>query len=322
MENNIMKNTIGLDLGDRNHMVCVLEFYGKVELKNQIENNSESIISFFSGYSGATVAMEAGAQSLWISQLLEKMGLTVLVGNPGKLRMIWKSDKKDDYRDALMLARIARFDPDLLCPIKHRSMETQYDLNQIKARDVLVRTRTNLINFSKGVLKQFGLKVESCGSEVFHKRAADVVPLELKSCLDPILETLEKLTSQIRGYDKQIDQLCKEKYPETIAVRQIRGVGSLTALAYMLILESPDRFPKSRDVGPFLGLTPRRDQSGEVDKQLRITKSGNLYLRRLMVGSAQYILGPFGEDCDLRRFGERLSERGGKNAKRRAVVAV
>ncbi len=254
MENNNMKKTIGLDLGDKNHRVCVLDFLGAVKLNSVLVNNVESMQAFFSEYVGATVAMEAGAQSLWISKMLEEMGLNVLVGNPGKLRMIWKSERKDDARDAEMLARIARFDRELLCTIKHRSIEAQYDLNQIKARDTLVRTRTSLINFTKGVLKQSGLRVKSCSAEVFHRQAVESIPEELKPSLYPVLEIIENLTSQIRGYDKQIDQLCEEKYPETIAVRQIKGVGSLTSLAFVLILESPERFRKSRDVGSFLGL--------------------------------------------------------------------
>ena len=127
---------------------------------------------------------------------------------------------------------------------------------------------------------------------------------------------------KIKKFDKQIEHICTEQYPETELLRGIKGVGPLTALAFILTLEDPTRFDKSRQVGCFLGLTPRRDQSGETDKQLRITKAGNPYLRRLLVGSAQYILGPFGEDCNLRKFGLRLASRGGKNAKRRAVVAV
>ncbi len=96
----------------------------------------------------------------------------------------------------------------------------------------------------------------------------------------------------------------------------------MTALSFVLVLEDSGRIENSRSVGPFLGLTPKRDQSGQTDKQLRITKAGNAYLRRLLVQCAQYILGEFGPDCDLRRFGLKLAERGGKNAKRRAVVAV
>jgi transposase len=119
-----------------------------------------------------------------------------------------------------------------------------------------------------------------------------------------------------------IEQLCQEHYPETHHLRQVSGVGPITALAYVLTLDDPDRFRKSREVAPALGLVPKRDQSGDRDPQLRITKTGDSYLRRLLVGSAQYILGPFGPDCDLRRWGLKLAQRGGKNAKKRAVVAV
>lgn len=130
------------------------------------------------------------------------------------------------------------------------------------------------------------------------------------------------MTQQIKIYDKQIQRLCESKYPETISIQQIQGVAALTALAFVLTLESPDRFPNRRSVGSFLGLVPRRDQSGSTDKQLRITKRGNSFLRRLLVGSAQYILGPFGKESDLRSYGNRICQRGGKNAKRRAVIAV
>jgi transposase len=321
MKDNTMSLTIGIDLGDKSHQVCVLNHRGMVELNNRIINNLETVKSFFSLYKGATIAMEAGSQSLWMSHLLDEMGLHVLVGNPRRLRMIWNNDRKADVQDAEMLARIARFDPKLLSPIHHRSIYAQHDLNQIKARDMLVRTRSNMINFVKGVLKQYGLRIPTCSAESLHKRAVEVIPDELKPSLDPMLELLDKLTVEIRQYDKKIARLC-QRYPETKAVSQIKGVGPITSLAFVLILENPDRFRKSRDVGPFLGLVPRRDQSGVTDKQLRITKAGNPYLRRLLVGSAQYILGPFGEDCDLRRFGERIAERGGKNAKRRAIVAV
>ena len=114
----------------------------------------------------------------------------------------------------------------------------------------------------------------------------------------------------------------RKAYPETLTLREITGVGPVTALAYVLTLEDPTRFNKSRDVGPYLGLTPKRDQSGKTDKALSISKAGNTYLRRLLVGSAHYILGPFGPDCDLRRYGTRIASRGGKAAKRKAVVAV
>jgi len=148
------------------------------------------------------------------------------------------------------------------------------------------------------------------------------MPQTLRDALEPIMKSIEELTIRIRHYDKLIEKMCDKQYPETELLRKISGVGAVTALAYVLTLEEPSRFEKSRSVGAFLGVVPRRDKSGQTDKQLRITKAGDGYVRRLLVGSAQYILGPFGPDCDLRRFGLKLAARGGKNAKRRAVVAV
>ncbi len=123
--------------------------------------------------------------------------------------------------------------------------------------------------------------------------------------------------------EKEIEGLCRNKYPEAKLLQQVNGVGPITALAFVLTLESPHRLRSNRDVGPFLGLVPKKDSSGDMDKELSITKAGNKYLRRLLVGCAQYILGHFGEDCDLRRFGERIIERSPtKSNKRKAVVAT
>lgn len=277
---------------------------------------------FFAKYKGVTVAIEAGTHSPWISRLLADFGCNVLVGNPRKLRVIWDSNEKDDTRDAEMMARIARFDPDLLYPITHRGEAAQIDLELLQARDILVKNRANLINHVRGSVKSLGCRLPSCSTESFHRKVVEDLPEELRNTLEPVVQIIGQLSAQIKEFDCQIEQLCAEQYPETELLRGIKGVGPLTALAFVLILEDPTRFDKSRQVGCFLGLTPRRDQSGETDKQLRITKAGNPYLRRLLVGSAQYILGPFGEDCNLRRFGLRLAARGGKNAKRRAVVAV
>ena len=314
--------TIGMDLGDKNNAVCVLDKKGREGLRDVIDNNGESIRDFFNKYPGATVAIEAGTHSPWISRLLSSMGCNVLVGNPRKLRVIWDTDIKFDGRDANMLARIARFDPELLYPVNHRGEQAQIDLELLQARDILVKNRSSLINHVRGSVKSLGGRLPSCSAESFHRQAADHLPEELCGAIKPLLNILEQLTSQIKEFDQQVEEISRERYPETELLRAIKGVGPLTSLAFVLTLEDPTRFDKSRQVGSFLGLTPRRDQSGEIDKQLRITKAGNPYLRRLLVSAGQYILGPFGEDCDLRRFGLRLAARGGKNAKRRAVVAV
>lgn len=314
--------TIGMDMGDKNHQVCVLDGEGNEICSETISNTSQAVTRFFEPYAGALVAIEAGTHSGWVSRMLERLGCTVLIGNPRKLKAIWMSTHKSDVRDAEMLARIARFDRKLMYPIHHRGEAAQMALETIKARDMLVQTRSDLVNHVRAVVKGVGGRIPAGGTDAFHRRAALTIPEGLRDALTPLLTVIEELTTRIRSFDKAIEDLSVRQFPETARLRQVTGVGPVTSLAYVLTLEEADRFAKSRAVGPFLGLTQRRDQSGQTDKQLRISKAGNDYLRRLLVGCSHYILGPFGPDCDLRRYGMRIAVRGGKNAKRRAVVAV
>lgn len=319
-----MKNTItiGIDLGDKFHIAVVFDGEGN-ELKTaQVTNTKAGVSKFFEPYKNARVAMEAGTHSPWISRLLDEMGLTVYVGNPRKLRCIWDSIDKSDARDARILGMICRIEPRLLHPLKHRSSQAQADLASIKSRDMLVKSRTQLINHVRGLVKANGERLPKCSTASFAKKCEPLVPLELRSALDAVFQTLFHLNEQIKALDLQIEQLSMERYPETQYLRQVAGVGPITALCFVLTIEDPAIFVKSRQVGPFLGLTPRRDQSGDTDKQLPITKAGNTYLRQLLVGSAQYIMGPFGPESNLRLHGMSIAARGGKNAKKRAVVAV
>lgn len=314
--------TIGVDMGDKSHSICVLDTESGIRERTDVTNTAKAIRKYFGNHKPCLIALEAGTHSAWVSRILEELGHEVLVGNPRKLRMIWNSDEKCDERDAEMLARIAQFDPTLLYPVKHRSVGVQNDLAVIKSRDMLVKSRSMLITHVRGIVKSSGGRINKCSTESFHVRLREQMPEDLEPALEPIMKNIEDLTQRIRHYNNLITKISNEDYPETSRVGQITGVGPLTALAFILTLESADRFLKSRDVGPFIGLTPKRDQSGATDKQLHITKAGDAHLRRLLVGSAQYILGAFGPDCDLRQFGLKLAERGGKNAKRRAVVAV
>jgi len=145
---------------------------------------------------------------------------------------------------------------------------------------------------------------------------------ELREALNPLLEEIESLNARIAEYDTRIEQMAKEVYPEVARLKQVKGVGPLIALTYVLTLDNPHRFRRSRDVGCFVGLRPGRRNSGMSEPQLHISKEGDRYLRTLLVQGAHYILGPFGQDSDLRRWGLKLSERGGRNAKKRAVIAV
>jgi transposase len=319
---NTSKMTIGIDLGDRYSYFYTLDSGGENTESGRVQTTKSALEKRFRSGEAARVVIEAGTHSPWVSRLLAEWGHEVLVANPRKLALIAQNESKDDPVDAELLARLGRVEPQLLSPIVHRGAEAQADLALIRARDAVVAARTQLVNHVRGAVKSLGGRMASCSTRSFAQKGARQLPEPLRPALEPLLEVLAVMTRQIEDYDRQIEEACREKYPETELLRQVGGVGAVTSLAYVLTLEDPNRFGRSRSVGGFLGLRPGRDKSGAQDPELRITKGGDRLLRRLLVGSAQYILGPFGPDCDLRRWGLKLASRGRKNAKKRAVVAV
>ena len=115
----------------------------------------------------------------------------------------------------------------------------------------------------------------SAKARSFHNKVVEHIPEALWAALGPILETIGSLTHRIRDYERQLETICEEHYPETDLLRQVEGVGILTALTFVLTLEDPYRFEKSRTVGAYLGLVPASDQSGDRDPQRRISKEGD-----------------------------------------------
>jgi transposase len=319
------KMTAGLDLGDKYSYLCLIDIEsGEVMEEGRLRTTPKALRRRFSSERPLRVAIEAGTHSPWVSRVLEQeCGHEVLVANPRKTRLIYSNKRKTDKIDAENLARLARVDPNLLYPLKHRGEDSQAHLALIRSREALVSSRTQLVNHVRGTVKSFGARLPKCPARSFHKKAPEHIPEALWAALGPILEQIGSLTERIRQYDRQLEMICQEHYPEeTDLLRQVEGVGALTALTFVLTLENPYRFAKSRTVGAYLGLVPARDQSGDRDPQKHISKEGDEMLRKLLVGSAHYILGPFGSDSDLRRHGEKIASRGAKNAKKRAVVAV
>jgi transposase len=265
--------------------------------------------------------MEVGTHSPWASKLLSDLGHEVIVANPWKVRLIAASVKKTDRSDAETLARLGRLDPKLLSPVIHRAVQTHADLEVIHARQSLVAARSLLINHVRGAVKPFGSRLPTCDAHAFHRKVTAAIPEELRPALEPLLAVIARLTSEIVEADDRIEELSRERYPETAVLRQIPGVGPLIALTFVLTIGNPHRFAVSRQVGPYLGLVPRQRESGERSPELRISKAGNKYLRQLLVNGAHYVLGFRGPDSDLRRWGLAHAI-GGKAAKKRAVVAV
>jgi transposase len=295
--------TVGLDLGDRYSYLCLLDpNSGEVLEEGRLRTTPEALKRSFSARrEPMRVAIEAGTHSPWASRLLEECGHEVLVANPRKLHLIYKGKHKTDKLDAENLARLARLDPKLLSPLKHRGETSQAHLPLLRSREALIGARTQLINHVRGAVKSLGHRLPKCSAESFHKkRAPTEIPGVLRDALGPLVETIASLTARIKEYDFELEAMARVNYPETSLLRQIQGVGTLTALAFVLILDDPERFGKSRAVGAYLGLVPSKDQSGESDPQRRISKYGDEMLRRrLLVGSAHYILGPFAQDSDL-----------------------
>jgi transposase len=315
--------TAGLDLGDRYSYLCLLDQHsGEVIEEGRLRTSPEALRRRFASERPMRIAIETGTHSPWVSRLLEEYGHEVLVANSRKLRLIYSNKRKTDEVDAENLARLARVDPKLLYPLKHRGEESQAHMAIIRSREALVSCPTQLVNHVRGAVKSFGARLPKCPARSFHKRAKEHIPEALRPALGPVLEQIASLTERIRGYDRKLETVRQERYPETELLRQVEGIGALTALTFVLTLEDPHRFEKSRSVGAYLGLVPATDRSGERDPQRRISKEGDEMLRKLLVSSAHYILGPFGSDSDLRRHGEKIASRGAKNAKKRAVVAV
>lgn len=312
----------GLDVGDRKSVVFVTDASGKKGVEAKVKTTREGIRSFFEDKAPMVVALETGTHSPWISRLLTELGHDAVVANARQLPLIYKSRRKNDRLDAERLAKLVRVDRTLLSEVSHRTEQEQRDLLVVKARASLVECRTRLINHVRGTLKALGERLATCSPESFPKQASEALKPEDLETAGPVLSMIAQLTMQIRGYDRQIEEIARKRYPETKVFRSAPGIGPVTALAFRLVVQSPTRFPDVRDVGPYLGLCPGEDQSGDSEVQKRITKAGDRYLRSLLVSCAHYVLGRHGPDSDLKRWGLKLFERGGKNAKKRAAVAV
>jgi transposase len=242
--------------------------------------------------------------------------------------------RNHDRYEAVQLARLYRAGELTVVRVPSESEERIRDLVRcretlqrelLKSRHYLLKSlarRGLLINHVRGAVKATGYRLPASSAVSFARMADPAIPPELQPALSSLLLTVATVTDQIRTVDHQLESLARTRYPETLRLRQVGGVGLLIALGFVLTVEDPARFGKSREIGPSLGLCPRQADSGRYEPELRISKRGDALLRRLLVSVAQYILGPFGPDCTLRRKGLALAGRGGKNAKKRAVIAT
>jgi transposase len=320
------KLTVGLDLGDRSSRYCILNEAGEKASEDQLPTTMAGLDSLFAKMAPSRIALEVGTHSPWVSRQLAAMGHEVIVANPRKVRLITQSVKKNDRMDAEQLARLARVDPQLLAPIRHRGPEAQGDLAVIRARAELVDCRTALINTARGLAKPRGERLKSCDADDVKESLADGLREATQNAIRPLLKSVEAITQQIGAYDKKIQEI-EKRYPEAKVLKQVNGVGTLIALTFILTLEDAERFAHSRDVGPYLGLTRKLRDSGESQPELGISKAGDMLLRRLLVQAAHCILRDGAPDSDLRVWGltkvqAGAGKKGSKRRKKKAAVAV
>src|SRR5256714_11742658 len=219
--------TMGRDRGDRSSHYCVLDESGRIIAESKTATSPKAMEAVFGGMTRSRIALETGMHSPWVSRLLSRLGHEVIVAHARNVRMIGESRKKDDRLDAQTLARLARIDPELLCPVKHRSAKAQADLSLIRARAGLVRARTALVNTGRGLAKSYGQRLRGCNVRNMNPEKAEALSPELQAALQPLLLALESLSEQIHDYNQRIEKLAQESYPQTALLKQVKGVGTL-----------------------------------------------------------------------------------------------
>jgi transposase len=317
-----LSETIGFDLADKTGLYVVLDRDGDVAREGKVTLTREGLGKVFGTRTPCRIAIEVSTHSPWVSRELGRLGYEVIIANPRQVKLISQSKKKNDREDARTLARLASFDPRLLRPVQHRGQQAQTDLAMLRSRRLLVQARTRLINSARGMVKAVGLRLPKCSADSFARTALPHLPRELVPALRPLLAEAASLTGRIKDMDHDLERIAQERYPETRLLRQVPGVGPISSLTFVLTLEEPARFRRSRAVGAYVGLTSRQRQSGEQQPQLNITKAGDPVLRSLLVQCAHYILGRYGPDSDLRRWGLKLAGEGNKARRKKAVIAV
>jgi transposase len=318
---NRLECCIGLDLGDRTTAYCSLGAQGQFLAQGAIETTHEGVERLLSSLPPTRVVMEATRNTHWVRKVVKSFGHEVIVANPRRLDLITKSLRKTDRNDAQLLARLGQTGLELLAPVHERSDRSMQVRALLRARALLVRTRTRIVNQVRGSVRIFGSSAPTCDPCNFHIKARAAIPPILQSALLPLLDMLKELKRAIAVYDREILDACKT-CPQTTLFQGIHGVGPLVALTFVMCIEDPRRFRDSRSVGAYLGLVPGSRQSGAKDPKLRITKQGEGELRSLLVTAATHVLRRSAPDCELKRYGRRIAASGTPRDKGRARVAV
>lgn len=322
--------TIGADVSDRTTKICVMTKAEGGERRIVVETTcattkagfEEALSKFDRSW---PVVFETGTHCRWMDRLFKEMGFKTIVGNPGKIPSITKSNTKNDRNDARELARLAIADPAMLHPVFLRDEVYQQMLRFHHSRNMLISQRTQTINQIRGFAKSMGHRIECSSTEKFHELSKADWPRELEECAWPLMGVLKTVNLKIKAYDRLIERLAErpEFKPMVERVRVVYGVGVIGSTVFVAAIGGrPDRFDHTRDIGAYLGMIPKQDQSGDDDKQLHITHAGADIVRATLVECAGVVMMSNAKDTDLKLKGLRIAMHGGGIAKKKAKVAV
>jgi len=322
--------TIGIDVSDRTSKICVMRKMPDGERRIVIETTCATTREGFEEVLAKLdrswpVAFETGTHCRWMDKCFRRLGFPTIIANPGQVPSITKSNKKNDRNDARELARLAIADPAMLHPVFLRDEVYQQMLRFHHARNMLISQRTQTINQIRGFAKSLGYRIECSSTESFHEVSRADWPKELEEAVWPIMGTLKVINLKVKAYDKLIEKLAEkpEFKPMVDRARVIYGVGIIGSTVLIAAIGGrPDRFTHARDVGAYLGMTPKQDQSGDTDKQLHITHAGSDIVRTALVECAGVALMTNAKETDLKLKGLRIALRGGKIARKKAKIAV
>ncbi len=320
---------IGIDVSDRMSKICVMTKVAgtrRIVDETTVATTKDGFREYLERQDrNAPVTFETGIHCRWMAEFIRSMGFKVYVANPAKLKMLTESDTKNDRNDARELARYTLADVEMLHPVFLRAEQYQQMIRLLEARRALLGARTKLINEMRGFAKSMGFRIPRRDADYFHLIDRATWPRDLETLCWPMLAVVKTISLKIKAVEKQMHVLADtpEFRESAERLQQIAGVGFFSSVAFIAFLGGNyERFAKARDVGPYLGLVPRQDASGNIDKQLSITKKGSSLLRSLLAECAQAAMRDHAKMSDLRIKGLRIAERGGKNAKKRAVIAI
>lgn len=313
---------VGVDVSEKHLNLCEIDGDDAV-CESRMANSSKKLLEHFQGKAKRRIIIEVGAHTRWIAELLEQLGHQVLIVDPRRTKLISGSLYKDDRIDAMTLAMLGRDAPALLKTVPLRRLESQMVLTLVRARASAVKGRTRIVNTVRGVLKPYGYTIpkDSRGA-TFTAYIRETLDQALLRIVEPLLVLIETFNAQIKRYDDDVALVLPRLAPDTVHLTQINGVGALTVLYFVALIGDPHRFASNRDIGPYLGLCRKRQDSGDYKSELGITKAGDSLMRALLANCASYLLGPFGQDSDIRRWGLKKVGGGSRAEKKKAKIAV